>query len=115
LLGRVLPARQAARALLQLGARAVLLKGGHARGNEVVDYFADSAGIREIRHSRQPFDARGTGCVLSSAIAAHLSHGLTLRDAVAAGEDFLQRALLHSQPTGRGTARFLLLDPLTNK
>src|SRR5262249_3142831 len=70
LLGRNRPARQAARALLDLGSRAVLLKGGHARG-AVVDYFADADGVREIRHARLPFDARGTGCVLSSAIAGY--------------------------------------------
>ncbi len=110
LLGRAMPARQAVRALLELGSRAVLLKGGHARGSVVIDYFADADGIREIRHARLPFDARGTGCVLSSAIAAYLASGETLWQAVSAAEDFLQRALRRSTPAGRSAKRFLILD-----
>jgi hydroxymethylpyrimidine/phosphomethylpyrimidine kinase len=115
LLGRALPAKHAARALLDLGSRAVLLKGGHARGDIVVDYLADSDGVREIRHPRLPFDARGTGCVLSSAIAAYLSQGSTMSEAVASAEDFLQRALGRSLPAGRSATRFLLLNSTTNK
>jgi len=109
LLGRTMPAARSARALLDLGARAVLLKGGHARGR-VVDYFADADGVREIRHTRLPFDARGTGCVLSSAIAVYLARGLGMSDAVDAAEAFLQRALRHSTPAGRSAKRFLLLQ-----
>jgi len=109
LLGRTMPARQAARALLDLGARAVLLKGGHARG-AIVDYFADSDGVREIHHVRLPFAARGTGCVLSSAIAAHLALGLKMADAIDAAEAFLQRALRRSSPAGRSAARFLFFE-----
>lgn len=114
LLGRSMPARRAARALLDLGARAVLLKGGHARG-AIVDYFADVNGIREIPHARLPFTARGTGCVLSSAIAAYLARGLKMAAAVDAAEAFLQRALRLSRPAGHSAARFLVLDSPTNK
>jgi hydroxymethylpyrimidine/phosphomethylpyrimidine kinase len=115
LLGKTLPPRRCARALLDLGARAVLLKGGHARGEVVVDYFADASGTREIRHARLPFDARGTGCVLSSAIAAYLARGLELSEAIDAAEAFLQRALRRSRAAGRSAKRFLVLQLLTNK
>jgi hydroxymethylpyrimidine/phosphomethylpyrimidine kinase len=109
LLGRTMPARHAALALLDLGARAVLLKGGHARG-AIVDYFADADGVREIAHTRLSFGARGTGCVLSSAIAAYLARGSTLIDAIEAAEVFLQRALRHSRPAGHSARRLLFLD-----
>jgi hydroxymethylpyrimidine/phosphomethylpyrimidine kinase len=111
LLGRALPAKRAARALLDLGARAVLLKGGHARGSTVVDYFADCNGVRDIRHPRLPFDARGTGCVLSSAIAAYLARGYAMGAAVDSAEQFLQRALRRSRPAGHSAKHFLLLNP----
>lgn len=109
LLRRAMPAPRSARALLDLGARAVLLKGGHGRGNFVVDYFADADGVRAIRHARLPFDARGTGCVLSSAIAAYLARGMQLSAAVDAAEYFLQRALHTSVVAGRSAKRFLLI------
>ena len=114
LLGHAMPARYAARALLDLGARAALLKGGHSRG-AIVDHFADASGVREIRHARLPFGARGTGCVLSSAIAAYLAHGLKMTDAVDAAEVFLQHALRRSSVAGRSETRFLLLHFETNK
>ncbi|HEX4480114.1 MAG TPA: bifunctional hydroxymethylpyrimidine kinase/phosphomethylpyrimidine kinase [Rudaea sp.] len=110
LLGRPLPAKRAARALLDLGARAVLLKGGHARGTTVVDYFADGNGVRDIRHPRLPFDARGTGCVLSSAIAAYLARGYAMGAAVDSAEQFLQRALRRSRRAGHSAKHFLLLN-----
>ena len=109
LLGRTMPARRAVRALRDLGAPAVLLKGGHARG-AIVDYFADADGVREIRHARLPFSARGTGCVLSSAIASYLARGLKMAHAVDAAEVFLQRALRNSRLAGRSAKRFLILD-----
>lgn len=109
LLKRRMPAKQAVRALLDLGANAVLLKGGHARG-AIVDYFADAGGVREIRHPRLPFSARGTGCVLSSAIAACLARGMKMTDAIDTAEAFLQRALRRSRPAGRSATRFLVLD-----
>ncbi len=115
LLDRTLPAARLARALLDLGSRAVLLKGGHGRGSVVIDYFADADGVREIRHPRLPFDARGTGCVLSSAITAYLARGLDVAAAVDAAENFLQQAMRESVSAGRSAKRFLLIANTTNK
>ena len=74
----------AADELLALGAKAVLLKGGHLPGNEVVDVLLQSGGTRK-RLASQRIASRnlhGTGCTLSSAIAAHLALGLALPEAV---------------------------------
>lgn len=111
LLGRrIANPAQAACDLRTLGARAVLLKGGHARRREVCDVLADARGIVEFRHPRLPIRARGTGCALASAIAAGLACGRTLREAIADAEAFVQRALAHSYRTGNGSIRQLGLS-----
>lgn len=86
--------RAAARQLQSLGAKAVLIKGGHAEGVSSDDVLFDGA-------ARQLFSAprvatkntHGTGCTLSSAIAAYLGHGLPLADAVGAAKSYLTGAL----------------------
>ena len=98
---------RAAQDLRALGACAVLLKGGHARGREVCDVLCDRRGTVEFRHRRLPLRARGTGCTLASAIAAGLALGRSLRAAAADAEVFLQRALAGSFPAGTGRARIL--------
>jgi hydroxymethylpyrimidine/phosphomethylpyrimidine kinase len=70
---------QQAEALLALGPRAVLLKGGHGEGPEAADLLlAVDAGPRWLRAPRLSAAARGTGCALSAAIAAGLAAGLEL-------------------------------------
>lgn len=85
----------AARDLLALGARAVLLKGGHLAGDELVDLLlAPPASPR--RFSGPRIDTRnthGTGCTLSSAIACELALGLPLPDAVDAARAYVRGAL----------------------
>lgn len=101
--------REACRALLDTGARAVLLKGGHlpATGEEgmrgeVVDLLADGDGIRQIRHPRLLLEAHGTGCTLASAVAAQLARGASLADAFTSASDFVHRALSAGYRPGRG-------------
>lgn len=96
-----------ARELLDLGARAVLLKGGHARGAQVEDLLLGGSTMRRFRHARIRGRAHGTGCTLSSAIAASLALGATLDAAVASGIDYVQRALRHGYRPGRGDLRVL--------
>ena len=72
-------------ALFDLGARAVLLKGGHLPGDEVVDLLAGGTGFAPLRLASARIASRnlhGTGCTLSSAIAAHLALGAPLAQAV---------------------------------
>ena len=98
----------AARELLGLGARAVLLKGGHGRGSVVRDILVDAEGSREFRHARLAVRARGTGCVLAAAIACGLGTGRALPDAVATAEQFLHGALRASYRPAR--TRHAVLD-----
>ena len=85
----------AARALLTLGAPAVLLKGGHLPGNEVVDVLALPDGsLTHLRSSRiATHNGHGTGCTLSSAIAAQLALGYALRDAVERARTYILGAI----------------------
>jgi hydroxymethylpyrimidine/phosphomethylpyrimidine kinase len=94
--------RRACEALLQRGARAVLLKGGHlADSGDVVDLLAHGAGIVEFRHARLQLEAHGTGCTLASAVAANLCRGLALDDACRAAGDYVNAALRGGYRPGR--------------
>lgn len=92
---RAAEAEAALDALLSLGAGAVLLKGGHLdEGGEVIDRYADKAGVRTaFRGPRMQVDGHGTGCTLASAIAASLCLGRALPDACAAGVGYIREAL----------------------
>ncbi len=102
-------AEHAAAALLELGASAVLLKGGHLdEGNRVIDRYDDGVTQNEFIHTRLPLDAHGTGCTLASAIAAQLCQGLALPDACEAAIEYVARALKSGyQP---GNSEILVLD-----
>ena len=94
-------------ALLTLGAGAVLLKGGHAKGNEVVDRYYDARGVLELRHPRLPLEGHGTGCTLASAIAAGLAGGRSPRSAVRRAVAYVQRALQRGYRPGGGAVHVL--------
>ena len=99
LLGEGLAADESAMArqgekLMRLGARAVLIKGGHGSGAESVDLLIDETGV--ARHAAVRVATRnthGTGCTLSSAIAAGLARGQSLRDSVRSAKLYLTGAL----------------------
>jgi len=111
LLGRSLTTpeelRKAACDLLGLGAKSILLKGGHHDGDPVCDYLVDATGTHTFRHVRLPILARGTGCVLSAAIAAGLAQGRTRVAAVRAAERYLQTALRGAYRAGKSALRAL--------
>ncbi|NVK33094.1 MAG: bifunctional hydroxymethylpyrimidine kinase/phosphomethylpyrimidine kinase [Rhodobacteraceae bacterium] len=85
---------QQALAILALGAKAVLLKGGHGDGQESSDLLARPEGMiwySAPRHDSQ--NTHGTGCTLSSAIAAHLAKGADMRDAVQVAKTYISEAI----------------------
>jgi hydroxymethylpyrimidine/phosphomethylpyrimidine kinase len=88
-----------ARELLSLGAKAVLLKGGHGEGSESVDILV-VRGASPVRLALPRVDTantHGTGCTLSAAIAAGLAQGESLTDAVGAAKRFVHAALAAGQ------------------
>ncbi|AXS41254.1 bifunctional hydroxymethylpyrimidine kinase/phosphomethylpyrimidine kinase [Breoghania sp. L-A4] len=83
-----------AEALLALGPRAVLVKGGHGDGAESADILLSANGARWFTAPRlETKNTHGTGCTLSSAIAAGLARGLDLAAAVAAAKDYVTAAI----------------------
>ena len=85
----------AARALLGLGPGAVLAKGGHLEGDRCVDVLVSGQGVHRLDSSRvHTRHTHGTGCTLSSAIAAYLVQGCDLVEAVTSAKDYLHRALV---------------------
>jgi hydroxymethylpyrimidine/phosphomethylpyrimidine kinase len=91
-------------ALLSLGPAAVLLKGAHLAGDEIVDVLRTADGD-EMRHSHSRIatnSTHGTGCTLASAIATKIAEGLRLRDAVVLAERYVREAIRHAPGLGGG-------------
>lgn len=87
---------KAARQMAQLGSRAVLIKAGHLEGTDSTDilYLSEQDHFIEIGGKRiATRNNHGTGCTLSSAIAAHLARGKELAPAVRAAKNYIQGAL----------------------
>ncbi len=94
---------EAARAILDLGARAALVTGGHLAGDEVVDLLLTEEGEQVWSRPRLDTTAgHGTGCTLSAALAAGLAAGRPLEDAVESAVDFVARALASAPGLGGG-------------
>ena len=94
--------RQAARDLVTLGARAAVVKGGHADG-DVTDVYFDGSEMVELPGERiATTNTHGSGCVFSAAIAAGLANGLDPLDAVRQAKEFIGGAIEHSLEIGHG-------------
>jgi hydroxymethylpyrimidine/phosphomethylpyrimidine kinase len=95
--------RDAARALSDLGASAVLVKGGHLPGNEAIDLLYEGAEFVRLSapriHSRH---THGTGCTYAAAITALLARGQALRDATRQAKEFMTRAIRSAPGLGHG-------------
>jgi hydroxymethylpyrimidine/phosphomethylpyrimidine kinase len=86
--------RDQAQRLLAFGAKAVLIKGGHGSGAESVDLLVDSGGTERLVAPRfATRNTHGTGCTLSSAIAAGLAKGMSLVESVRAAKSYVTTAI----------------------
>lgn len=111
----VADAVEAGRRILELGPRAVLVKGGHLEERPATDVLVEAAGETivegEYLESR---NTHGTGCTFSAAIATQLAGGLDLVGAVRAGKRYLTEAIRYGPPLGEGarpTDHFFYLRP----
>jgi hydroxymethylpyrimidine/phosphomethylpyrimidine kinase len=96
-------ARDAARTIRKMGARAVIIKGGHGTSSEVVDLLLDGEAIYEFRTTRiDTRNTHGTGCTFASAVAAHLAHGRTLAEAAERAQRYVAGAIAHGLSIGHG-------------
>jgi hydroxymethylpyrimidine/phosphomethylpyrimidine kinase len=96
-------ARDAAKALVDLGARAAIVKGGHFEEPDVVDLLYDGRDLHEFSHPRQHTrHTHGTGCTFAAALTAHLALGHALPAAVALTVDYIAGAIAHGLEIGGG-------------
>lgn len=96
-------AEKAAKVLLAMGAKNVLIKGGHGAGETLVDVLVTADGVQAFPVPR--IDSRhthGTGCTLASAIATRLAQGKAMSQAVQQAQAYVQRAILQAPGFGKG-------------
>ena len=94
--------KQAARDLAAMGARAAVVKGGHASG-DAIDVFCDGSRVVELPASRiETANTHGSGCAFSAAIAAELAKGRAPLDAVREAKRFITAAIAQSIEIGHG-------------
>jgi len=100
---------EAARRILELGPKAVLIKGGHLDGegfarDEAEDFLYEGSGLVETFSSPrfETTSTHGTGCTYSAAICAWLGRGVALRTAVANAKGYIEGAIRHGLKIGRG-------------
>ncbi|MFZ0486104.1 MAG: bifunctional hydroxymethylpyrimidine kinase/phosphomethylpyrimidine kinase [Arenicellales bacterium] len=95
--------RRAAERIMELGAGAVLLKGGHMEGDTVIDLLLTYRGGEMFEHPRiDTASTHGTGCTLASAIATGVAQGLGLHSAVERAIDYVQEAIRRAPGYGSG-------------
>ena len=93
------------RRLLALGCKAVLIKGGHGEGAESIDYLIDSTGVIALAAPRiATKNTHGTGCSLSSAIAAGLAKGEDMEAAVRNAKAWVSAAIAAADVSASATA-----------
>jgi hydroxymethylpyrimidine kinase/phosphomethylpyrimidine kinase len=93
---------EAARAMRRIGARAVLVKGGHLEG-EALDLLDEGGRVRTFTAPRvETTSTHGTGCTLAAAVAACLARGMSLEESVAAAKSFVTEAIRRAPRLGRG-------------
>ncbi len=106
LLGRAITTlddrRDAAQELVRMGARAAVVKGGHAEG-DATDVYADADQLFELSAPRiETQNTHGSGCTFSAAIAAHLALGFDAPDSVRRSKVFITNAIEFALEIGRG-------------
>lgn len=95
--------QRAAAAMRGMGARAVLVKGGHLATGDALDLLDDDGRVQTFSASRlKTTSTHGTGCALAAAVAACLARGLTLSESVAAAKRYVHAAIARAPRLGRG-------------
>jgi hydroxymethylpyrimidine/phosphomethylpyrimidine kinase len=102
-IGSVDDARAAAHDIHQMGGSSVVITGGHADGDEIVDLLFDGSMFTELHIGRiDTRNTHGTGCTFASAVAAHLALGQSVVDAVVGAQGYVVGAIQHALPIGHG-------------
>ena len=95
---------QAGHDLLRMGPKAVLLKGGHLTGSDLVDLLVTGNGLTVLETTRvETRNTHGTGCTLSAALAAHLAKGCDMATATSRAQAYLHQAIRHADMLSVGS------------
>lgn len=94
--------RDAAKAIFQMGAKNVLLKGGHLEADSMDILYNGQEFIPFTFARINTKNTHGTGCTLSSAIASNLARGMSITDAIAKAKEYITIAIKHSLSIGKG-------------
>ncbi|MBN1901708.1 bifunctional hydroxymethylpyrimidine kinase/phosphomethylpyrimidine kinase [Candidatus Sumerlaeota bacterium] len=95
--------KESAEVIMRMGARAVLIKGGHRKGDASIDLFFDGDEFMEYTSPRLDIShTHGTGCTLSAALAAYIGMGKPLREAVGLAKEYVTEAIRHAHSIGHG-------------
>ncbi|MPQ43047.1 bifunctional hydroxymethylpyrimidine kinase/phosphomethylpyrimidine kinase [Clostridium tarantellae] len=94
--------KEAAKDILKMGPKYVLIKGGHLK-EDATDLFYDGESITLFPQERlKTIHTHGTGCTLSSTIAANLSKGMTMKEAVGSAKEYVTGAIKYGFKLGKG-------------
>ena len=95
--------REAARRIAMLKPGAVVIKGGHLPGSEIVDVLLEHGEFTEFTGPRiETRNTHGTGCTFAAAIAAQLAKGVTLKEAVRLAKEYVAGTMRPGIPLGKG-------------
>jgi len=107
--------KEAARRIFALGARHVLVKGGHLEG-AALDIFYDGANFQEFMAERiDTPNTHGTGCTFSAALATGIAQGKNILEAVTQAKDYITEAIRYAFPLGSGHGPTNHLAPVARK
>ena len=96
--------RQAASKIHKMGAKNVVIKGGHIAGNTVTDYVLENSKFYQFSEKRIPRTSHGGGCTFSAALAVNLASGKNLKDSVISAKGFTTESIRSSEEVGKGIA-----------
>jgi len=97
---------EAGRKILDLGARQVVVKGGHRSGSEAIDLLVRKHDITRFSHPRMPYEVHGSGCSFSAAITGYIAHGLDDMKACQKAKDLISEGIKNAI-SGRSGRRII--------
>lgn len=96
--------KEAARCMINLGAKHAVIKGGHFQGDGAVDVLYDGENFKTLNAPKiETRNTHGTGCTFSSALAANMALGMNFFDAAARAKSYVTRAIAQAPDIGKGS------------
>lgn len=96
--------RRALRKIQSMGAKNVIIKGGHLKGNTVTDFVLENSKFYEFSGKRIPVTNHGGGCGFSASLAVNIAKGKSLRESVKFAKEFVEESIKKSQKIGKGVS-----------